>query len=375
MNQKKTFLIFILSAPLIIINLNFFKTNSNKLFDVDSTATINLSFVGDLMCHSPQFEFAKVSKDSFDFDPSFSYIKKYLINSDLTFGNLETVISQKKYSGYPLFNSPREYLTALKNSGFDILFTANNHCIDQGKKGLKETLINVRKIGLEPIGTFLNQRDRDSVRIYNINGFRIGIIAFTYGLNGYYLPKKDYFHVNIIDTNTIRSELEKIIQMKTDLNIVYYHFGDEYSHTPSKFQKRIVDFTIKCGADLIIASHPHVIQPIESFKTVNLKLKKGVVAYSLGNFLSNQRWRYSDAGVILNFEIKKHLAKDSISISDLNIIPTWVYKGKIESRNHFIILPADTSLIDKSINYLSRNDKIKMIEAFNDTKVKMKNPL
>jgi poly-gamma-glutamate synthesis protein (capsule biosynthesis protein) len=136
---------------------------------------------------------------------------------------------------------------------------------------------------------------------------------------------------------------------------------------PSKFQEEIANKTFNYGADIIIGSHPHVIQPVR-FKEKSIgKLKKGFVAYSLGNFISNQRWRYSDAGVILNLEIKKNADKDSIWIKDFSVIPTWVFKGIVNGKNQYAILPSDTTLLSRFPDYLSKSDKQKLIESYNDT--------
>jgi poly-gamma-glutamate synthesis protein (capsule biosynthesis protein) len=125
---------------------------------------------------------------------------------------------------------------------------------------------------------------------------------------------------------------------------------------------------IEYGADIIIGGHPHVVQPFDYFKTNNTNLDSGFVAYSMGNFVSNQRWRYSDAGVILNLEISKNIFTDSVFISEINYIPTWVFKGNTERGREYIILPSELSNEDSLYSFLSANDKKLMLEAFDDTK-------
>lgn len=335
----------------------------------DSTITLKLSFVGDIMCHTPQLEYAKIGSDSFDFLPTFKTVQQYLSDSDITFGNLETVIAGKseKYTGYPLFNSPEELLDALKFSGFDILFTSNNHSLDRGVKGVERTIRQIQKRNLVNIGTNLTERSRDSLLIVEKNGLKIGILSYTYGLNGNLLPKSKSFFVNVIDTNIIKKDVSGLTDKNVDLILVYYHFGDEYSRIPSKYQEEIVNKTFEYGADIIIGSHPHVIQPARFVEKTNGKLKTGFVAYSLGNFISNQRWRYSDAGVILNLEIKHNTTNSSTWLSEVKAIPTWVFKGNSGNKNEFIILPSDTSLLNRFPDYLSKSDKQKLIESYNDT--------
>ncbi|MCW9098151.1 MAG: hypothetical protein OQJ93_12270 [Ignavibacteriaceae bacterium] len=111
-----------------------------------------------------------------------------------------------------------------------------------------------------------------------------------------------------------------------------------------------------------------MIEPFDYFKTNDTKLDTGFVAYSMGNFISNQRWRYSDAGVILNIQISKNIFSDSVYISDVNYLPTWVFKGSTENGKEYVILPSEVVERDSTYNFLTTEDKKLMIEAFNDTK-------
>jgi len=366
-------IIRIISIPIIITILSFlFGTNYSiyNTIKVDSLITLRISFVGDIMCHSPQIDYARINSDSFDFRPSFSEVKKYFDEADLVFGNLETVTAGKKefYTGYPLFNSPDEFIEALKYAGFDVLFTSNNHSLDRGIKGVERTIDIIKQNNLIPVGTLKRKVERDSSIILEKNGIRIGLLAYTYGLNGNFLPKSNYYSVSLIDTSLIKKDIENLKNKKPDLILVYFHFGEEYSRKPSKYQRDIVEKTILYGADFIIGSHPHVIQPIEYFHSNKNRIGKGVIAYSLGNFISNQRWRYSDAGVILNIQIIKNIFKDSLWIDDTSIIPTWVYKGNTKNGKNFIILPADTSLFEIIPEYLTENELFLMNQSFYDTK-------
>ena len=334
----------------------------------DSTSTLTISFVGDLMCHSPQMDYAHIGKDSFDFKPVFREVKRFLSSSDITIGNLETTIDGKenRYSGYPLFNSPDEYLDALKDAGFDILLTANNHSIDRGKKGVIRTIEKIHSLGMSLIGTFNSQHDRDSIRVFEINGIKIALLAYTYGLNGNYISQNEKFLVNIIDTNVIKLDIGNARGKNADVVLVYFHFGDEYQRKPNVYQKEIVRCTINSGADIIIGSHPHVIQPLEYFTSEKNKIGEGIIAYSLGNFYSNQRWRYSDAGVVLNISLMKNYSTGKVLLSNVSFIPTWIYKGKVEGKNEFVILPADT-LVSQLPKFLNKTDREKFLQSYDDT--------
>jgi poly-gamma-glutamate synthesis protein (capsule biosynthesis protein) len=353
--------ILILSHPNSLVN-NPAQQNS------DSTKTITFSFVGDLMCHAPETDFATVGKDCFNYKPIFSEVKKYLTSTDFTVGNLETTLSGKesKFSGYPLFNTPDEFLDALKDAGFNFLITSNNHCLDRGEKGIIRTIDKIHEKGLISTGTNKNQHDCDSIRILEKNGIRTAILAYTFGVNGNYLSRKEKYMVNLIDTTVIKRDVLFARTKNTDVIIVYFHFGNEYMRKPSDYQEEIIRKTISYGADLIICSHPHVIQPMEYFLTKDSKLKEGFIAYSLGNFISNQRERYTDCGVILNFSISKNRAGE-ITLSNLGYLPTWVFKGEVDKKNEFVILPSDTSIY-KLPSYFTKNDREKLFQSFSDTK-------
>lgn len=323
------------------------------------------------MCHSPQFESARVSADSFDFRPTFKEVKELLSKADFTIGNLETVILGKKsrYSGYPMFNSPEEYLAALKDAGFDILVTSNNHSMDRGITVINRTIENVRKYGMMNYGTYNSAESREKILVAEKNGIRVALLAYTYGLNGNNLPKQKSYAVNLIDTMLIKNDIANARQQNTDAVIVYFHFGEEYERKANSYQKGIVQRTISYGADLIIASHPHVIQPIEFFESPKSKLDQGFVAYSLGNFVSNQRWRYSDCGVILNFTIEKN-DTNKVLLDTLFVEPVWVSKERVSGRNAFVLHPSDTSVY-KSFKRLNKSDQAKLVQSYYDTKQTM----
>ena len=346
-----------------------FEESNRIIIEKDSSVIISISVVGDLMCHSPQFEYAKVSKDSFDFTPVFQRVKTYLLESDFTFGNLETVTAGKEnggYTGYPFFNTPSEYITVLKEVGFDLLVTANNHALDRSEKGILKTIdeISIRKLGY--VGTFRSQRDRDSIRIFDIKGIKIAVLAYSYGTNGNPTPNNKSYLINLIDYNLIEKDIQAARMSGAELVLVHFHFGEEYKREPVQFQKNVVNKTIEFGADIIIGGHPHVIQPVNFYETKNDKLDTGFVAYSMGNFFSNQRKKYTDAGMILTIKIKKDLINNKIKINEVNYLPTLVFKGFTANGKEYVIIPS-TNFTDTIVN-LTKSEYEKMNQAFNDTR-------
>jgi poly-gamma-glutamate capsule biosynthesis protein CapA/YwtB (metallophosphatase superfamily) len=332
--------------------------------------TVSILAVGDLMCHAEQFDYALLRNGKFDFNPSFQFIKKYLINSDFSFGNLETVTGGKNrgYSTYPLFNSPDEYIAALKNSGFDLVTTANNHALDQGKIGIIRTIKELDKNKINYTGTFNSPRDRDSIRIFNIKGIKIAFLAYTYGTNGNIIPPNDPYLVNIIKTSLIDRDIKRARENGAEIVLVYFHFGIEYSSKPSSYQRDIVKNAINGGADIIIGSHPHVLQPVEYFKTRNARLDSGIIIYSMGNFFTAQHHRFTRAGAMFNFKISKNFWNDSIYISKVSYAPTFVFDGKVKNKSEYFILPSEEAIKNSDYTFLTSNDLFEIRQSIGDTR-------
>jgi poly-gamma-glutamate capsule biosynthesis protein CapA/YwtB (metallophosphatase superfamily) len=337
------------------------------LRDPDSLHTIRIAAVGDLMCHSPQFKYSQASQDSFDFVPVFRYISKYLKDADFTLGNLETVTAgkDKKYSGYPMFNSPDEFISAVKTAGFNLVTTSNNHALDRGESGINKTIDRLIQNKLHYTGTFNSQQDRDSIRIFDIKGIKTAFLSYSYGTNGNPIPSSKKYLINIIDYDLIQKDITRSRQLGAELVIVYYHFGEEYKREPSAFQKTTVNKTIEMGADIILGGHPHVIEPAIYYKTHNAKIDTGFAVYSLGNFLSNQRKRYTDGGTILYLNITKNSNTDSLWISSVEFLPTWIYRGTTDHGREYLILPAKN---EQDYPFLHESDIRQMHTSFDDTR-------
>lgn len=374
--NSKYFLIFLVVSIIIYWIVNPFyisiekkKESSIKVEEViDSTFTVSFSAVGDIMCHSTQYNYAWVQKDSFDFNPVFSVIGDYLRDKDILIGNLETVLAgnTKNYRGYPFFNSPNQLVDALGNTGFDFLITANNHANDQGLEGIKRTLEVIESNEIIPIGTHYPHSNRQN-QVFAKDGLKFSILAYTYGTNFHSGELKPQMYVNYIDTLMIKNDIQELKNEGSDLIIVYFHFGPEYQKNISKYQNNIVARTIGYGADIILGAHPHIVQQFDRFATVGGNLDTGFVVYSLGNFISNQRWRFSDGGLIFNFDITKNVFTDSVYISDISYLPIWVFKGKTEKGKDYIVLPAKEFDNKNKFNYLTEADIDSMRKSYFDT--------
>ncbi len=336
----------------------------------DTTISVSFTAVGDLMCHSPQYEYARITADSFNFAPMFEFVKDSLSKADFTLGNLETVIGGKElgYSGYPFFNSPDDYLRGIKETGFDVLFYSNNHSFDKGEKGVLRTIQKLKESEFYYAGANETGEDKDStVLILDKGGVRIAVLSFTYGLNGNYVPKGKEYLVNVIDTTEIKRQIELARYYLADVVITYFHFGEEYKTTPNNFQQTMVDKAVSYGADIILGSHPHVLQKYEWKKSSSSVFDSVLVVYSMGNFISNQRKRYTDCGVIVNFAIEKNLPDNKYTLKNLSFEPTWVFRGYYNGEKTYKVLPSRRALSDTTLTFLSKEDRKSIAESLTDT--------
>jgi poly-gamma-glutamate capsule biosynthesis protein CapA/YwtB (metallophosphatase superfamily) len=341
----------------------------------DSVVSVRVSFTGDLMCHIGQYENSKLPDGTYDFNPSFTFIKPYLEKADVTMGNLELTFAGTDipYAGYPIFNTPDAYAEALKTAGFDFVVTSNNHAMDTGEKGLLRTLDILKKTRIGSTGTFKSQADHDSVRILNIKGIKLGVLNYTYGTNGAYPVSDHKYMINIIDTLAMEHDIKEARKQGAELVLVYFHYGQENKSTPNEYQKMVVRKSQEYGADIIIGGHPHVISPVNYYKTAQATLDTGIVAWSLGNFISNQYWRYADAGLIFTLTLRKNITQNKYLKPEVDYLPTWVYRATDARMRKHIVFPAEMALTD-SLSlppYLDAAAKYKMKEAFADTKALM----
>jgi poly-gamma-glutamate capsule biosynthesis protein CapA/YwtB (metallophosphatase superfamily) len=314
----------------------------------DSISYVSIAAVGDLMCHSTQFKYVAQTGGRFDFTPCFEHVKPILSNADFCIGNLETTLAGTRlpYSGYPQFNSPDDYAAGILDAGFDMLVTANNHSNDTGEKGILRTLYVLDSIGLPHVGTYSSQAARDSARVMELNGIHFTVLAYTYSTNGIDLPAGKSWLVNPIDSALINSDMEAARQAGAEIIIVFYHFGNEYERSPSAYQQAYAGWAIENGADIILGSHPHVVQPAGYYKAQNASVDSGFIAWSMGNFISNQRDNYTDDGIIIQLTIEKNHHSGKLRISHAGYTPTWVYKGTDDRLKKHIIFPAKGVLPD-----------------------------
>ncbi|MDA3065705.1 MULTISPECIES: CapA family protein [unclassified Campylobacter] len=285
--------------------------------NADENATkksLSLIAVGDNLIHSKIIEAGyNETNKSYDFKELYTYIKDEIKQADIKIINQETILvkDSKKYSGYPNFGTPIEVGKAVKEAGFNIIAHATNHAFDKGESGILDTAefwSGFNDVAFA--GIYASKEKSESVKIFEKNGIKVAFLNYTYGLNGHKPPKgKDYLIDLLSDEEKIKSDLE-FARKNADFVVVLPHWGVEYSHKPTKEQRKKAHFLANAGADLIIGTHPHVIQPLEFITTDD---NRSVPCfYSLGNFISNQEEPVRMLGAMADVKIEKEHNKTQI---------------------------------------------------------------
>ena len=289
--------------------------------------TVRIVAAGDLMQHIPQVFAARLKGDTtkYDYTPSFRYVASRFRDADLSIVNLETTLSKSgPYYGYPCFKSPAEVADAMQDMGIDVATLANNHCCDRGAYGIKSTAEILDKRAIARVGVYRDSVEYKANNVLYIKrgGMSFAIVNYTYGTNGINVPKG--MVVNHLDSVAMQRDLASINRDSVDCVIAVVHWGNEYERQPNREQRKMADFMRRSGVDIILGSHPHVVQPFEVDD-------KGITLYSLGNFVSNQRTRYRDGGLIATIDVtivergEGDVVADRDVKYDLGITPVWVH--------------------------------------------------
>lgn len=345
------FLIYRLPISLLSNDTDLDENSSQTPTEPDPI-TIHMVATGDIMCHLTNVKnaYSSSTKD-YDFTNVFKNIAKYTQNADITVGNLETTFagSSRGYTGYPTFNTPEVMGQNLKDIGFDVLCTANNHSMDKGYSGLESTLNYLDEYGLDHYGTARSEDEQNTILVKDVNGIKIAFLAYTYGTNGITVPKDKSYCINLIDKDLIKKQIAMAKEQGVDVICASMHWGVEYKLTPNSTQKDLADFLFENGVDIILGSHPHVLEPMEK-RTVTLEdgtTKDCFVIYSLGNFVSGQIYANTKSTVILDIEITKN-SNGTISLGSIEYTPVYLYDAGSSSkaRSRYTLIDVEQAIAD-----------------------------
>ena len=321
--------------------------------------TFNLTAIGDVMCHNTQYMDAYDSNTgNYDFSYVFDDIEYYIKSSSITVANLETTFAGEDlgYNNYPRFNTPDALAYNLKKLGVDVVSTAGNHSLDYGFDGLSRTIDTLNSADISHVGTYKTQEERDTIVFKYIKGIKIAFLNYAYGTNGISIPSDKTFCINLIDKDLIKKDIEVAKSQNADMIVASVHWGTEYSTVPNDTQNELADFLFQNGVNVILGTHPHVLQKMEK-RTVTLEdgsTQDGFVIYSLGNFISDQNAANTRSSIILNLQITKH-TDNTITIDNVSYTPIYMYKN--------------ASLNSKKMKLLDINKTISLYEQGIDTSI------
>ena len=280
--------------------------------------TATIAAVGDNLIHDTLYNQAgrRTGGSGYDFLPVYDNVAELIAQADIAVINQETPLSKSNPpSTYPMFNCPTEMAGQLAQLGFDVVNIANNHMLDKFAAGLAETLELLRSTdGLTVTGGYLDEGEWDDIPVLERGGITFAFLGYTQHTNGIQLPAgKEGMIIYTENEAAVQRQIEKARQL-ADVVVVSAHWGEEYTHTPTAYQKSFAKKLADWGADVVIGHHPHVIQPYE-------RVGNTLVIYSLGNFVSAQARPATMIGAMARISVTKETVSGVIEISDPEITP------------------------------------------------------
>ena len=343
--MKKKYVLLILIV--LLIGLYFaFQANKPKqekrlepkeIKEEVKTSKLSLIMVGDALLHSSLYNDG-YNNGVYDFSGQLEFIKPIVQKYDLAFYNQESILGGKELglSDYPTFNSPWEFGDAMLDAGFNLVSLANNHTLDRGEKAVLNSCEYWQNKNALTAGSYSSNEKASEIKIKEKNNIKYALLAYTYGTNGIPVPSgKDYL-VNLYSDEKVKNDIEKV-RDKVDLLIVSMHWGVEYQSEPTDEQKREAEYISSLGADIIIGTHPHVIQPITYINST-------LVIYSLGNFISAQSTN-NDYNTMVELMTSVDVIKEekdgqvSIKLDNLNNELLYNYYKKGSRWTNFKVIP------------------------------------
>lgn len=377
MKKKLLALIIFVSIVFTVVlyeynsNINFSKEEKkNNTTDVERE--VNISATGDIIYHLITYKNNyNEAEQKYDFSSFYDKMKPYINSSDIMVGNYETTTNPSlAYSGFPRFNTPKESVEYLKKAGFDVLSTVNNHCIDTGVDGIISTIDEMDKNNIAHFGTYKENTDRGI--IIEKNNIKIGFLGYSENFNGLdvLLPENKKYMISPFNLDTIKNDIDILNKKGANFIVVYPHWGNEYNFNISEFQKNMNDELLKAGADVVLGSHPHVLQPVKYDEINN---KKVFTIYSMGNSISNQRREFMtkkgvETGVFVNLKIKKKDSEKKARLENVELIPTYVNRYMGEHGKYIYEVVALKDLLEGGVyrENLDEQSKIRVDENYNN---------
>lgn len=308
----------------------------------EETSTITLLAAGDCLMHNTQIWSGQQPDGSYNFSSFFKEVRPIIEAADYSTSSFEAPMAgaASGYTGYPTFNSPDEAAQAFKEAGFDLVVTANNHILDRGYPGAIRTLEVMKNIGLETVGVYASTEDSQQFLIRDIKGIKVGYLGYTYGTNGIPVPADHPYLINFLDREKILTDIAAL-RPQVDVVVLFLHWGVEYSPRPTLEQQALARELFAAGADIILGSHPHVIQTME---IIPVNDRNCFVIYSMGNFISHQRGMERNSGIMLQMQLSKNMASGQTVLDKVEYIPTFSHSYHERGRMFFRVVPVEETI-------------------------------
>ena len=342
------------------INDNITQTNQNIS---ESDTLIKMSAVGDILCSQEMLDDAyNANTNSYDFSHMFNKISGYINEADIVMGTMETGIIKGKYNSE---NAPIEFAEAVKNSGVNMVTIAHNHSLDNGVDGLSETRKNLEKLKYNVIGDKIEESN--SVYIRKIKNTKIAVLTYTCFLDNEDEKSKDELNcINLYSEEQVKSDIEYAKENEAEYICVMIHWGDAISEKVNEEQKSIADFLVKNGANLILGSHPSVVQPMEIRKNDNGD--NVFIAYSIGTYISTLSAEDARTELVLNIELRKSGKDGKVYLNRVDYTPIYLVDNGAEAENRFELIDMKstaTSYASGNMEGITRDTYNKIINGLN----------
>lgn len=317
-----------------------FTSIENSLANQENTenakdTTVRIAAVGDILCQMDMINDA-YSNGEYNFNTMFSNINKFVKNSDVALGTLETNFTSNNYSGTGKYNAPVEFLSAVKESGVSLVSLAHNHILDYKLDGFNETVEKIQEQEISITGIANNKENENSEFtgiIKDVKGIKIAFLGYTYGINNENnLTEEEKTVANLYSEELASKDIEYAKQ-NSNYIIIIMHWGNVNDSTVSQEQKEITGFLINQGVDMILGSHPSVVEPMEIIQ--DNEGKNILVAYSLGNYISSFKYENADVELILNIQITKTSDSDKAVLQKVDYTPIYVLDNGTKAENRF----------------------------------------
>lgn len=292
--------------------------------------------------HNTQIWSGRQQDGSYRFDTFFKEVKSLIEAGDYSSVSFEAPMAgpASGYTGYPVFNSPDEVADTFREAGFDLVVTANNHILDKGYDGAVRTLEVLESRGLDTVGVYRTPEQSREFLIKDLQGIKVGYLAYTYGTNGIPVPPEHPYLVNLLERQRVLADIAAL-RPQVDVVVLVLHWGLEYSPRPTMEQQALAREFCAAGADIILGSHPHVIQTME---VIPLEKRNCFVIYSMGNFISHQRGRERNSGIILQMQISKNISTGRTWLETVDYIPTFSHSYSDHGRMFFRVVPVEETI-------------------------------